>query len=292
MNQEKLKKAITILETAKVQVTELLSEEPAFSLQTDSVLSRMINGMRHSAGIVVVESGAMNSTPRKLRAIFGTPVNIQKNIERIKELPSEKTEHAQQVVNLRRDASILISKLELKSDYKQIKIDYDELIIFAAAKLVGLDFERGKTKQNKVWLESLFAKAVAYKENQLAQQEIKEDLTLKDKVEFIVTEGYLTIHPELIQLGVKVDDKILIDKVEFDLLSEEPAVDLSKDPGEPDNTNPFIPAEETSKEELKDVPVEEKANEIDLTVVGEEVTENNKEQLEKIEPAKGNSKSK
>ena len=244
MNQEKLKKAITILETAKVQVTELLSEEPAFSLQTDSVLSRMINGMRHSAGIVVVESGAMNSTPRKLRAIFGTPVNIQKNIERIKELPSEKTEHAQQVVNLRRDASILISKLELKSDYKQIKNDYSELVIFAAAKLVGLEFESGKTKQTKSFMESLFAKAVEYKENELAQNAIKEDLTLKDKVEFIVTEIYLTIHPELIQLGVKAGDKIMIDKDEFDSLSEEPAADLSKDPGEPDNSTPFVPVEE------------------------------------------------
>lgn len=258
MNQEKLKKAITILETAKVQVTELLSEEPAFSLQTDSVLSRMINGMKHSAGIVVVESGANNnSAPRKLKAVFGTPVNVQndnKNV--IKELPSEKTEHAQQVANLRRDASILISKLELKSDYKQIKNDYSELVIFAAAKLVGLNFESGKTKQTKSFMESLFAKAVEYKEKELAQNAIKEDLTLKDKVEIIVTDGYLTIHPELIQLGVKVGDKIMIDKDEFELLSEEPA-DLSKEPGEPDNSNPFVPVEE--KKET--VTVDEKSSE-------------------------------
>lgn len=252
MDQEKLKKAIVILEDAKNKVGELLKENPSFSLQTDSVLSRMINGMKHSAGIVVVETGTNHSAPRKLRAVLGIPVNVQndnKNV--IKELPSEKTEHAQQVANLRRDASILISKLELKSDYKQIKNDYSELVIFAAAKLVGLEFDNGKTKQTKSFMESLFAKAVEYKENELAQNAIKEDLTLKDKVEFIVTESYLTTHPELIQLGVKAGDKIMIDKDEFELLSEEPA-DLSKNPGEPDNSNPSIPVEEKAEETKND----------------------------------------
>ncbi|MFV0141008.1 hypothetical protein [Empedobacter falsenii] len=261
MDQEKLKKAIVILDDAKEKVGELLKEDPSFSLQTQSVLGRMVASMKHSAGIVVIESGANNnSAPRKLRAVFGTPVNVQNNIQRIKELPSEKTEHAQQVANLRKEASILISKLELKSDYKQIKNDYDELVIFGAAKLVGLEFEQGKTKQTKAWLESLFAKAVAYKEKQLAQQEIKEDLTLKDKVEFIVTESYLTTHPELIQLGVKAGDKIMIDKDEFELLSEEPT-DLSKGPGEPDNSTPFVPIEDEDKStDSKEEKVEETKN--------------------------------
>lgn len=180
-----IKSAVEVLQEAKTEVSQLLTDETGLALRVDNTLEKLINNMKHVGGFGATEDTASTSIVPKAKTFMG--VNLE-------ELDHESAPAKVEVDKDEQD--LFVEKVKdlystfLDKDTKDISesIKKDELI--GVAKLAGITLENPSTQNvTQKFINEIKDAIQGQKDLEKAKLDKKDELNAPAKVEVPVVEG-------------------------------------------------------------------------------------------------------
>lgn len=174
MDVNKIKKVISVLETAKKDISKIIGDSNfSFALRITTVLNTLINNLKHTIGGNVESVVTADEKKKPLTSVFGQKIvsTEAKQGVAIDSAIHERPQFNSEVEKLREEVNALTPTL-LNREAKEILLSVSQLHLKAVGKQLGLPYD-DSAKINTEYIENIKEKLLTQSEENVLKEERK-----------------------------------------------------------------------------------------------------------------------